>query len=1052
MSSPVAQKGVIEWFIRNPVAANLLMLLIVIMGFVSAFTIRTQAMPDQQLDQVIIEVMYPGSSPSEIETTVVTKMEDALRGVQGISEMQARIREGNARLTLDVSSDFDVQDILDEAKLAVDRVSGFPPNMEKPRIYKAQIESMVMFVQVSGELDATAMKAFASQVRDEILELPNVTSASLTSNVPFEISIELSQAQLRLYDLTLDEVTRAIRTSSIDLPAGSLRTEAGNILLRSETQAYRQYDFEQVPLRVQADGTRLLLGDIAVIKDGFVESNFYQLFDNKRSLGIQVNAVGNQNALDISETVNAYVEAKAASLPADVSIDAWLDASYYLDSVVAMMLDNLWYGVLLVFVVLGLFLRMQLAFWVIVGLPVCFLGALTLMPLADISVNVLSLFGFILVLGIVVDDAIIIGESAQTEVEKTGTSVDSVSRGVHRVAMPATFGVLTTITAFVPMLLMEGPAAATAAAIGGVVILCLVFSLIESKFILPSHLAAMTPLPPRGPGNDIIRRGQDAFADWFKGFVERRYKPLLITAIEHRYTTVALFVALLMIAFGIIASPLMRVVLFPALPHDYMRARVEVVDGASESQTVKITREVAAAVRAINEEMPENQRFIKHMAEFSFGSSGRIFVEIDKTNSREVNAIDLAAQWRERVGTIAGTKSLQTNGSIAQGSGTTFNFRLLGKNPEHLNKAALALQEELQRFEGIYDIESTSNSSAQEINLQLRPGAELLGLTQDSLAQQVRAAFYGIEAQRMQRDGEEVKVMVRYPRDERASIGSLETMYIRSPDGANIPFQAIADMDVRAANSTIVRTNGKRAVVITANADTDLVEPTLVVETIQQDFVARLATEFPDVTLELGGTSADEQMFLRKLLFMVGVTLFAIYALMAIPLKSYLQPLIIMAVIPFGMIGAIIGHMVLGLSFSFLSVFGVVALSGVVVNDSLIMVDFVNRGVDDGMDLETAATQAGTQRIRAILLTSLTTFFGLLPMLLETSLTAQMVLPMAVSLGFGILFATVITLFLIPCLYVILVDVDRSRNVFSTHTYESVLAHERQAGTDRSRS
>jgi multidrug efflux pump subunit AcrB len=914
--------------------------------------------------------------------------------------------------------------------------------MEKPRIYKREILSMVMFVQVSGALDELAMKAYATTVRDEILNLPGVTSANMSSSRPYEVSIEISDAQLRLYDLTLQEVATAIRGSSIDLPAGALKTTAGNILLRTESQAYHQYDFEQVPLRVRDDGTKLLLGDVATVTDGFVETNFYQLFDNKLSLGIQVYAVGNQNALDISETVNAYVDAKSLTLPPEVSIDAWLDASYYLDSVILMMLDNLWYGVLLVFLVLGLFLRMQLAFWVIVGLPVCFLGALSLMPLADISVNILSLFGFILVLGIVVDDAIIIGESTQSEVEKSGVSIDSVTRGAYRVAMPATFGVLTTIAAFVPMLMMEGPAATTAAAIGGVVILCLIFSLIESKFILPAHLAAMRPLPP-ATGNDRIRTLQDNFARGFKRFVAQRYQPLLILAIKHRYSTVALFVAMLFIAIGLVASPLVRVVVFPALPHDYLSARVEVVDGAPESQTVKITGEVADAIRAINDERPESERFIKHMVEFSFGSSGRIFVEIDKTNSREVNAIELASAWRERVGTIAGTKSLQTNGSIAQGSGTTFNFRLLSANSAQLDQAAVLLQAELKKFAGVYDIESTSNSSAQEINVDLKPGAALLGLTRDNLASQVRAGFYGIEAQRMQRDGEEVKVMVRYPRDERASIGSLESMFIRTPDGDDIPFMAVADMEVRKGYSTLVRSDGKRAVVITANADTNAVVPTSVVEAIQGDFARQLATRYPDVTLTLGGSSQDEQKFLQKLIFMVSVTLFAIYALMAIPLKSYLQPLIIMAVIPFGMIGAILGHIVLGLPFSFLSMFGIVALSGVVVNDSLIMVDFVNRGVDEGMDLESAATQAGTQRIRAILLTSLTTFFGLLPMLVETSLTAQIVLPMAVSLGFGILFATVITLFLIPCLYVILVDVDRGPQKYNAETYAAVLARER---------
>jgi multidrug efflux pump subunit AcrB len=1045
MTDPATRTGIIAWFIRNPVAANLLMLLIVILGFVSAFTIRTQGVPDQQLAQVVIEVIYPGASPAEIESTVVVKMEDALRGVQGISEIESRAREGFANITLKVSSEFGVEEILDEAKLAVDRVSGFPPSMEKPRIYKQEIKNLVMFVQVYGAMDEADMKSFAESVRDDILELPSVTSIDLIGDRQYEISVEVSKAKLRQFDLTLDEIADAIRNSSLDLPAGSLKTDSGSILLRTEAQAYHQFDFERVPLRSRDDGTLLTLADIATIDDGFIDSESYLLFDGKPSIGMQIDTVGNQNALDISREVNAYIDEKKKDLPDGVGIDAWLDVSYYVESVVSMMLDNLWYGVLLVFIVLGIFLRMQLAFWVIVGLPVCFLGALTLMPFGGVSVNVFSLFGFILVLGIVVDDAIIIGESAQSAVEADGLSAETVTEGVYRVAVPATFGVLTTIAAFIPMVMMEGPAASIAVAIGSVVIFCLIFSLIESKFVLPAHLANMAPLPDiKHDDMGFVRRTQDSFASWFSHFVEHRYQPALIYAIEHRYNTVALFVAALVVSIGLIASPMVRVVLFPALPHDYISANVEVVDGAPESQTAKIVQHVAQSIRDINDERPENEKFLKHMFEFAGGNQGMIFVEIDKTNSREINAIELAAEWRERVGMVAGTKKLQTNGSMTPGGGTTFDFRLLSSNSDQLDRAARALQERLGGFDGIYDIESTSNSAAQEINLKLKPGTELLGLTLQDLAQQVRAGFYGIEAQRVQRDREEIKVMVRYPKEERTSIGNLETMYIRSKDDVEIPFLAVADMEIRNGYSTIVRTNGKRAVVVTANADTSKVQPTLVVKSINESFVELLREEFPDVRLELGGTSQEEQKFLQKLLFMVVVTLFVIYGLMAIPLQSYLQPLIIMGIIPFGIIGALVGHIMLDLPFSFLSVFGVVALSGVVVNDSLIMVDFVNRGVDKGMDLESAAVKAGTQRIRAILLTSLTTFFGLLPMLLETSLVAKMVLPMAVSLGFGILFATAITLFLIPCLYVILVDVDRSRNVFSSHTYESVVAHEKE--------
>ncbi|MFT5208724.1 MAG: multidrug efflux pump subunit AcrB [Flavobacterium sp.] len=1034
------QSGVIAWFVRNPVAANLLMFLILILGFISAFSIRTQAMPDAQLELVVIEAIYPGAAPTEIESAIITKIEDALNDVQGIAEIEAVAKEGFAQLSLEVSSDFDVETILDEAKLAVDRVSGFPDNMEKLRIYKRDIKSLVMFVQVYGELDERGLKEFAYTIREELKALPSVSSVDFFGARNYEISIELGKAQLRQYDLTLNEVADAIRKSSLDLPAGTLKTKSGNILLRTEGQAYTQSDFENITLRTNEDGTRLRLVDIATITDGFEEVEGYLLFDNATSVGMQVFAVGNQNALNIAEEIKNYVAERRLTLPDKVSIDSWLDLSFYLETVVEMMLDNLWYGVLLVYIVLGLFLRLQLAFWVIVGLPVCFLGAIALMPAGDISINIMSLFGFILVLGIVVDDAIIIGESAQSAVEEFGLTQENVIKGVYKVAMPATFGVLTTIAAFTPMVLMEGPIAGIAGSIGGVVICCLIFSLVESKLILPSHLAQMAPL------EDIpeikmayIRRKQHRFATGFKIFVSDYYKPFLIYAVRHRYNTVAVFIAMLIIAAGIIASPLVHVVLFPQLPQDFIQANVEVVDGAPPSQTIKIVKQVAAAIREINSEQPEGEQFITHLFEQASGSSGFIFVELAKNKENEVNAIELADKWRKKIGDIAGTKKLETNGSTGVGGGTTFNFKLMSNNYDQLDQAASQLEEVLATYEGVYDIQSTNNSSAQEVNLQIKPSAENLGISLQDLAQQVRAAFYGVEAQRIQRDLEEVRVMVRYDKAERVSMGNLENMYIRTSAGKDVPFQAVADLDLRYGYSSINRNNGKRAVIITANGDISQLEPGQVVRSVQEKFSSVLAGRYPDVKLELGGASQEEQKFLRNLIFMMLLTLFVIYALMAIPLKSYLQPLIIMAVIPFGLVGALIGHILLGMSFSFLSVFGIVALAGVVVNDSLILVDFVNKGVDQGMDLETAAVDAGTRRIRAILLTSLTTFFGLLPMLTETSLSAQLVLPMAVSLGFGILFATGITLILIPCLYVIMVDVDRSRNVFAEHTYEQLL-------------
>jgi len=868
-TSDATHHGIIAWFARNGVAANLLMGIIIVVGFISAASIRTQALPDQELDRVTVEVAYPGASPAEVETGIVVLIEDALREIQGISEFQSFSFEGVGRINVDVDSDFEVQSLMDEVKLAVDRIPNFPNEIEQPRIYKNQVSSTVVYVQLFGNLNDRELKELAIRVRDEIQSLPTVTAARVFGDKPYEVSIEFRKSVLQHYGLTLQQVASAIRKSSLDLPAGSIKTDSGDILLRTQGQAYVQSDFDAIPLLVDPSGVRLTLGDIAEVTDGFAEVDVSLLFDSKPSVGIAVDAVGDQNALTISKEVRNYVAQKEMLLPDGVSIAVWADISFYLDSTLQMMSDNLAYGVVLVLIVLGIFLRLELAFWVIIGLPICFLGAVTLMPFAEISVNIISLFGFILVLGIVVDDAIIIGESAQSYGEREGHSTESVIRGAQRVAMPATFGVLTTIAAFIPMLMMEGQVATTAAAIGGVVVLCLIFSLVESKLILPAHLAHMAPMPAVN-SNDLSgwRLLQWKFDAAFKRMVEERYKPFLIYAVRHRYNTVAIFVAALLVAVGVVASPLIQVVLFPQLPSDFISASVDIVDGAPTSQTEKIVREMANRIREIDDEYGEDEKFLKHMFERVSGSNGGVFVELSKGEDREVNAVEIADEWRQRVGAIAGTKSLQIVGSTAIGGGTTFNFQLLSNSPDQLKDAALDLQAMLRTYDGVYDIESSSASGSQEISLVIKPSAEVLGLTLDDLARQVRAAFYGIEAQRIQRGTQEVRIMVRYSGEERISIGNLESMYIRTADGAEVPFKSVADARLQESYSSIVRNNGKRSAVISANADLTKVEPGLVVSSVADKFGAILAQKYPEVELSLGGASREQVEFMERLAYL----------------------------------------------------------------------------------------------------------------------------------------------------------------------------------------
>lgn len=1015
--------GIISWFARNHVAANLLMIVIIIGGLVAAFTIRTQVNPDIESNSITINVPYPGAAPGEVETGVVERVEEAVRDIDGIEEMRSVSRQSVGIVTLEIENRYDLQAVMDDVKLAVDRIVSMPGDAERPIISRSLIEKGAINVQVYGDLDERGLKALAQEIREEILNLPSVTKAELAGARAYEISIEIDEDSLRQYGLTLAQVARAIQATSVDIGAGSIRTESGDILLRTQGQAYRQADFERIVLIKQPDGTRLTLGDVARVRDGFVEQDFYSLFNGQPSVGITVSAVADQNQIEISRQVRDYVAQRKSRLPPGIHLDYWLDSTEYLNATLNMMLSNMAFGALLVLLMLGLFLRIQLAFWVMLGIPVAFLGALALLPGIGGSINMISLFGFILVLGIVVDDAIVIGESVQTSLERDGHGVDTVIRGARRVAVPATFGVLTTIATFTPLLFVPGNFGALPASIGWVVILCLIFSLVESKLILPAHLASMRQLPPLQESNRFsIRAFQQRFSDAMRRGVKNYYQPLLHRAIEHRYTTTAIFLGSLILALGFTLGPYVRTVMFPDLSADFAMAQIELMEGSSSAQTVRVVSAVADTLLELNEALPENEQFLQNMIAFTFGANGQIVADLRTHESVDPAAV--ARLWRDSVGEIAGTKKLEITGAQRSHGGTgDLSFRLLGGNEKELRGAAEQLQELLRQYQGVYGIENSGQGAIPELDIQIRSSGEALGLSLRDLASQVRAAFYGVEAQRLQRGGEEVRVMVRYPESERRSMGNLESMYVRTADGAEVPFSAVAVIDQRLSPSAIVRIGGDRSIEVSADLDEDTAQAAEIINDVfEGDFQQLLREQYPSVTMQLGGASEEERELIVRLIYTGALGLFAIYALMAIPLRSYVQPLIIMGVIPFGMIGALIGHLLVGIPFSALSLFGLVALAGVVVNDSIIMVDFINKSVQSGTPVHQAVVSAGTERFRAIVLTSLTTFFGLIPILLESSLSAQIVTPMAVSLGFGIVFATLITLVLIPSLYVILDD------------------------------
>lgn len=1027
-------KGIIAWFARNSVAANLLMWALLIGGLFSTVLINKEVFPSFNLNLLSISVAYPGAAPQEIEEGINIKIEEAIQDINGIKKVTSVASEGVGSITIEVEDGYDVQNVLDEAKLRLDAISTFPVNIEKPNIYQIKPENNVIWVSVYGDMTLHDMKELAKSVRDDLTQLPAVTRAKVTGVRDYEISIEVSEDKLREYGLTFSQVALAVQNSSIDLPGGSIRAEDGDILLRTKGQAYTGDDFANIVLTTRADGSRVMLPQVATIKDDFEERLEYTRFNGKPAAIIEVISIDDQNALDIAAQVKQYVENRRATLPANAQLDTWGDMTHYLQGRLNMMMSNMFYGALLVFLILALFLDLKLAFWVMVGLPVCFLGTMLIMPLEPFSmtINMLTLFAFILVLGIVVDDAIVIGESAYSEVERHGHSIDHVIRGAQKVAMPATFGVLTTIAAFIPMLLVSGPMGIIWKSIGMVVIMCLAFSLVESKFILPAHLAHMKfkkPGEPRG----AFGRFKAKFNNGVQHFIHHYYRHVLEFCIKHRYNVVAAFIGVLILSIALVASGKVRWVFFPDIPSDFIQVQLEMDEGSSEQNTLKVVQSIEEALYQMNAKMEKENGYqvVKHsFINMSSRTSAFIFAELTKGEDREVDGVTIAAAWREQLPELLSVKKLNFDASTNAGGGGDISFRLTSTDLEELSAASRDLKQKLATYEGVYDIADNFSSGSHEIRLKIRPEAEALGLTLSDLARQVRYGFYGYEAQRILRNKEEIKVMVRYPLEQRRTVGYLENMLIRTPQGASVPFSTVAQIEKGDSYASITRVDGKRAITITANANKNKVEPSKVVQEIQKDYLPQLQAKYPKIQTALDGGSLDEQNAMVGLIQGFFFALFTIYALMAVPLKSYSQPLIIMSVIPFGIIGALFGHLVQGLAMSVLSLCGIVALAGVVVNDSLILVDFVNRAREQGLSVRQAAIDSGCYRFRAIILTSLTTFVGLVPIILERSLQAQIVIPMATSLAFGILFSTVVTLILVPLLYIILDDAKRTGSRF----------------------
>ncbi len=1019
------EKGLIAFFANNSVAANLMMFFIIIMGIFSYITIPKQMFPNIEINYINVSAVYRGASPQEIEESILIKIEESLKDITEIKKSVSRASRGSGSISLEIEKDKELTEVLDKVKARIDSIATFPADMEPPNISQAEFRQDIIEMSLVGDLPISDLKPIAQQIEDELLSLNNVSLVQLDSPND-EIAIEINPEMLRKYNLTINDITQAIRRHSANFSAGQLRTDAGIVAVRVENQYYNGEEFRQIPVKVGMNGAKVYLEDVATIKDGFVEGERYFKYSGQNAMFMSVKATKDQNTIPIAETVHKYIEQKNKSLPDGLQIKVLVDMTYYLNGRLNMMLSNLAQGAILVALLLTVFLRFRLAFWVMVGLPVCFLGAVMMMPVFGITINVLSLFAFIMVLGIVVDDAIVIGESAYSEIESKGGGVDNVVRGAKRVATPATFGVLTTIAVFAPSLFSSGPEGAFFINIATVVILCLAFSLIESKLILPAHIAHIKFVPVK----DTSWRAK--FNNRFFGFVNGPYKRFVTNCIQWRWTALFTFIAILMISYALIAANYVRTIPSPKVPHDFPSFKIRMNDNVSDQTTLNALKTLEAMV--INEDQKIIDEFgstmMKDIMVFNQGrTQGRIVVPLVNEEDRHFDALELARRWREAMPQIPGTKSITIQDSINGGGNGNgeFGYMLFGGDIEQLNAAGRELIAMLQQKEGLFDISSSIDPASKEIQIDLLPVAYDLGLDLANIANQVGASFFGGEAQRVIRNGEEVRVMVRYPKLTREQFAQLKYAVITTPSGQEVMLGDVAKLTEKPGINYIRREGGYRSVYVYGSIDEELVEPNEVIKEVKKQLLPELKSKFPGVKSELGGAIEEQQAQESEQLVFFVAGMIIVYALLAIPLKSYGQPIIIMSVIPFSFTGAIWGHFLFDLDMSMMSAFGLIAAAGVVINDSLVMTDFVNQRRRQGYSVLEAVTEAGCARFRAITLTSITTFAGVLPIMFETSLQAKFVIPMAVALGFSVMYATLVTLVLVPCLYMILEDI---KNIF----------------------
>ncbi|MGF1464013.1 MAG: efflux RND transporter permease subunit [Maricaulaceae bacterium] len=1023
-------RGLIGWWARNGVAANLLMVGCFIGGLMAYFQLERETFPAFPWNGASVSVNWPGASPQDVEEQVIVRIEEALADLDGVERMTSTAWEGSGSVNIESQRGYDMSVLLDEIGIRVDSINNLPQDAFRPQIRRWRANNQFMGIAVHGNVDLRTLKRVADQVRDEVALLPGASQAEIWATLDEEVSIEVSEDALRRYGLTFLDVAEAVRNTSTNLAAGSVRTQVGEVAIQARNLADTQTDFENIVVRQEEGGAAIRVRDVATVKDGFEDANLRSNFNGEPMAIVALLATEKMNVVETSEAVKTYIQENSGRLPGGVNLTMWWDDSVFYAQRMETISKSALLGLAMVLVVLILFLRPTVALWVTIGIATAFAGGLAVLPYIGVSLNMLSLFAFLLVIGIVVDDAIIVGENIHNEVESgRRKGLDASIIGTQLVAKPVVFAVVTTMMAFAPWMLLSGPEVQFTKQIALVIVAALAFSLIESLLILPAHLAHMKPqnLKARG-ANGAFLRFQRKFADSLVRFARTVYKPIVEACVRLRYVTVAFFVTLFVLAIGVMQNGYVAFNFMPEVENEFVQVNITFPQGTPFERVSQVQRQLERAQVELREEYRERFPGAGEMVETTnaIASEGQIeaWMGLAPPERRpgRLPTKEVADRLRELLGPIPDAEDIRLTSTL-NNQEPGIQFAISASDFGVLREAADALKAQLAEYSDVYDIVDNLTSSADEARIALKPGAESLGLTLADVSRQVRQAFFGEEVQRLPREGEDVRVMVRYPVEARRSLDTLQSFRVRTPDGREIPLAAVADVTFEPGVNRINRRERLRAVQVSAEVFGD--GRGQIMEDLEANFFPEFDRQFPEVTRGAIGEAEGQQEFLQEVTTLQIIMFGMMYALLAIAFRSYWQPILVMTAIPFALVGAVIGHLIFGVPLALFSFFGIGAAAGVVVNDNLVLIDFVNRLRREGLGAFQALVEAGVARFRPILLTSVTTFIGILPMIFEPSTQAQFLKPMVISLGFAVIFALFLTLLFVPALYAVGADVSR---------------------------